>query len=822
MAGFAECVEEIIRASGGILSKRDAAALLRKFNDTAQRMSAADRYAALDAMLTEARNNMVQRNQIYAIHNKRSALQHEIKVKDAASKIDLLLMETGKGVKEAFDTLLFGNAKHPAGLVQIWSGAVDRFNIALGGELEAADLLGHWQDPDTLANAIDVAFDPSAPVATPEAQKIGNILRQVQKLAYRRLNEAGAYVLDTPRILFNSKGADPALVRAFGKEEFINYVKTLDLDERYFDGMDNYEVDEFFGKVYDNLAEGNNYRAPSGTFDGVGGLTASRYRQLATGFSIDYDIPFASAESYKDFMKTFSSEPLQAIIARRVDQIGRGVGLMEAFGPVPERFFDELLAQFSDRMTENEKAFLLSKTAKAGTFKDIMAAPLKGIVNFYSDAHPKAVLADLSGITKAPVDTNLARFWSGFRALTSMAALKAGVFLQMTDLPIKGAILSRFGDKAEAALAPFTAIASAFPDKEKQLFYRRMGIGLQLLQNNLALEVSGGASKASLWARFKGVRMAHILDVYFKLNGMAIYDRVQKQSSADFLSSNLAWALGNPEGKGILDQFARYGFDEADFTKLRTAVVEFDGIHMIDPQVVRDTDDKLYEKFLGIMGRIVNDATPTPGVRERAVLDKGTRPGTWEGEMLRTFMMFKSYPVMLMTRIFPRIHYEQGVAGVMSTMVSMALMWYLGDSLKQLADGKTPKSLGKAETWALMATRSGFGGIYSDLITSEYDRYGMDFASAVGGPVVGRLNDLASLYSAAVHFEQNQETGEFKSRLTGKMAMAKLRKAMPNVFYFQTMLDRSLLYGIMESIDPGSLQESDKRLQEQFGQQRLF
>lgn len=834
MPGFNQCIQDIIRAAGGRLTKREAAELLRRFNDTARRLNAAERIEALDVLLARARNNMVKRDEILVLQAKRNAITFKLKVDASVEKALNIARADKRGkaslvassderfsIRHALTVLLFGSPEHREGLVQLWQGAVERFKIALVGQLEEADLVGHWKDKATLESAIDAAWDPSAKVISPEAQAIGNILGRIQKLAVRRLNSVGSYVLDTPRVLFNSKVAEPYKVRQMGRSEFIDFVKNLDLDRSYFDGMEDADIDKYFGNLYDQLVRGDHFRAPTGTYDGINGLVKSRFRDLAANFSIDHDVPFASAAAYKKFVAAFSDEPLQAILTRRIDQIGRAVGLMEAFGPVPERFFKELFSKLEPHMTEEDRVFLLNHRLldkamsvdlkpidlnKPGQLvKGALQLPLKIINRLYHDVHPLDALMYMDGSTSAPVSGTWARLGAGVRSWASMASLGWGMFMQFTDLPIRVAQLVKLGkDPFDAVLSPITAFGTALPDKERKLFYTRLGVAADLMSTNLAFQADTVGYQPRMISR--------MMDAYFKANGMYGMDIVGKRFTADFMSSNLAWALRNPsEGTNMLNLFRSFGFTQEDFNQLLMAVREMNGIEVVDPHLLQGKSDKLYEKYLGVMDDVIRSVTPTPGVRERATVQKGFRPGDPIGEILSMAMMFKSYPIMFMTRIMPQLHYEHGTLGTLTTMVSMMAFWYIGDSLKQLAQGKTPRRLDKPSTVLMAMTRSGFGGLYSDLISADYHRHGMEFTTMIGGPVAGKLNDLASVASAA-------RSGD----LSTGMAASKLSRALPNIHLFQTLLDRAILYGVLEKADPGVVERTDKRLRENTGQERIF
>lgn len=816
-----DCIAKIVEAAGGEdkLSKREAAELLRKFNDTTKHLPLSQRIDSLDAIVSEMRDNMIRRNEVFDVHAKQTELMHQLKLQQAETRVKtaiqtaveklpnkigkVLLGETP--VKKAFDTLLYGRPGMRDGLVHHYEGVRARFNTGLSASLEAQGLLEHWHDKDTLSSAVDVAFDPSAKGVTPEAQAIGSILRDMYKLSVARLNKAGAYVLPSPRVLFNSKGADMAKVRAMGKQGFVDFVRNLELDDKMFRGMEDAEIEDYFERLYDRLASGDQYKAPVGTFDGVAGLTKSKFDNLASRNSLDIDVPFATAAAYKQFMTAFSDEPLSAIIARRVDQVGRAVGLMEAFGPAPERMLGDLYARMEGQMTPEDKSFLLRKgydpfTSKRNTAQTILTAPAKVANRFFLDAHPDDALSHMMGANAAPVDIGAARMGAGLRAWASMASLPFGVFAQLTDIPIRISQLIKLGKNPfDALVSPVTMIGELFPSAERKLFYARLGMAADQMLHTLSANAGEG-----------GEGMSRVLDTYFKINGMAWPDLMGKRFTASYVSSNLAAALQDGSGH-VLEHFRSYGFTDADFAKLKQAAGTVDGMAVIDPAKLQQVDDKLYEKYLGAMLDTINTATPTPGVRERAISQKGTRPGTWDGEALRIGMQFKNYPTMILTRVYPNIYYEHGIAGTLTTMVSMLAFWYMGDSLKALSQGKTPRDLTKPGQLQEAMIRSGFGGIFGDLVGNDYTRNGMSLADVLAGPATGRIGDVLELASATA-----------QGKATPGLFAKKANRMMPNVHLGKTILEHSLIYGILEMSDPGSVQQSYDRIKERTGQERLF
>jgi hypothetical protein len=815
------CIDDIIAASGDVLSKREAAELLRKFNDLTGEMSDSSRLGTLDAMLSAARENMVEKNLLAANLAKRTELSHKVTLGQSLSRVDGLIQK-GKTVKQAIDSLFFGSPEDRQGLVQLFNGAKERPMVHLIASLEEQGLTDHFRDPHVVREALEVLYDPKAKNVSPEAQKIGMILRESQKFAVSRLNEVGAYTLDRPSVLLSAYSADAGKVTSMGKDGFVQFMKGLELDPKAFEGMDDTEITHHFEKVYERIANGHGFRAPTGTFDGLSGLTKERFRDVTKSMSPNYDIPFASADAYAKYAEQFGADPINAMLFRQIDRLGRGVGLMEAFGPSPDRLLADLLASLDPKMTPEDRAFLNRTNTPSGpvstldVIKELPKTALRFFDQTFHSAHPEDALAVMSGETSVPIDTSFARLGQGLRSWSSMAALGQGVFMQITDLPVKMAQLAKFGKNGalDGILEPFKAFAENATEGNRKAYLARMGVGADILIRNMAHDIAGdGGYLPGKWAK--------TMEMYFKLNGMHWWDQVQRRSNSDFLSTNIAWALKNPaEATDIHALLDSYGFTKAEKAVMANSIGDAGGIEGIDPRKLEAADGKLYERFLGVMQDINSSVTPTPGIKERAIVTKGTKPGTLEGEFLRSFMLFKTYPIMFMTRVFPQIHYNIGTGGTVATMASMMAFWYLGDSLKSLSKGQTPRDLQKPDTWYQMMSRSGFGGLYGDIMASNYNQYGMDFWSSIGGPVAGQINNAAQLGSGLTHWKETKDG--WRPELTGKMAISKVRRALPSLHLEQTILDNTLIHAMIKLSDPDYQQRRNQDMEERTGQQNLI
>ncbi|KAK6697359.1 hypothetical protein SNK04_014111 [Fusarium graminearum] len=70
-----------------------------------------------------------------------------------------------------------------------------------------------------------------------------------------------------------------------------------------------------------------------------------------------------------------------------------------------------------------------------------------------------------------------------------------------------------------------------------------------------------------------------------------------------------------------------------------------------DPATLRED---AATRLLGVVLEETDVAVIEPGAKERAMMMTGLQRGTWKGELTRSFFLFKSFPIAMMTRHIQR------------------------------------------------------------------------------------------------------------------------------------------------------------------------
>lgn len=355
--------------------------------------------------------------------------------------------------------------------------------------------------------------------------------------------------------------------------------------------------------------------------------------------------------------------------------------------------------------------------------------------------------------------------------------------------------------------------------------------------------------------------VAKIQDLYFRLNFLTQWTDFAKGGAGRMLSRHLAGVKGlayDGLDSGTRGALGRYGIDATRWDIIRQSdtnklgIGEFltsDGIrHLPDTafeplvkeymarfvttetpgrravalrEVRQDLEMRLQTYFVDI----ANDAVSQPGAAERATLYGGYRPGSPIGEGLRFFTQFHSYTASFMNKQLGReflrgadenTGYGLGAMktvsgmGITRMIVAMVALGYISDSITQVLHNKTPRDPRRLDTWATAFVKSGGFGIYSDFLFGDFNRYGRGFWETVGGPAVGKVSDLARIFS---------DIKEGRDPSSGLFQFGS--GFIPNIFYTKMALDYLILDRFREWLAPGSQRRYKKTLQDQ-GQDFIF
>ena len=818
--GLEDCIDEIIAiweemgVDPQTMGRDDAKAILESFNSKVKGLNRTQQLEGINTILLQAQEQRVFRNQLVELHNKQNTLlqaYHEELIGKLADNLLAKGVPAGDVMRNILDRSNTDVRNTVSNLV-----AVRRMQ-AVGGlevRLKEEDLLHYLTDPE-LDGDIIRAYEAVAREQTPdsnlapEAVRVAEILHEHAKVVMDNLTRHGSYFSDTYQFMFGIRGLTPASVKGMSAETFVDVMtKEIGIDMDAYRQMDTgVDIEEYLEKIYEKTKDREFAKAPVGKFDGQGGgVVRERYKNFAASTSSQLNLPL-SAESYIRFKERFmEGVPTAGVVYNSLDLYGRAWGLMETLGPVPKRTLQNLEAKLSRLGAKKPGKF---------TFKPDPNAKWLVIHNDALDnVHWESMLDEMTGEASIPEDLNTSRLFNNAKMFTSVVRLSHGVFSQVTDLPIKMATLhTATGQHALTTLANHfgslileSPLFSTASKAERRLLAQRLLVPIDSFNRNIVSEAMGANYQPGIFSK--------MLEYGFNANGMGLFDRAGRMADTEALANSAAEiALGNKAYADMQATLNNYGISHANLPALREAIVEVQGVKYVVPDRMKNSD--LQGKYASMLMDIRNISTPTPTVGEKAALRGGVKKGTLPGEVWGLFTQFKAFPVTITRSVMPRIAADQGMAGVMTTMVGMVFFAMIGDSLRQLAKGREPiTDYTKVTNVSNILIRSGFGGLFGDMLFNRYSDHSGSFLERTQGPTAGVINDVASLYSTLT--TGFAETGEIDVSAIGRTAVDYTPGI--NLWYFQWALENSIQHVIMEAANPGSTVQAAQRIESITGQ----
>lgn len=690
-------------------------------------------------------------------------------------------------------------------------------------ELERKDLVDVFRDGALDEEIYVELFDGLGKSGNDEARQVAEIIRKVQKNLLDRKNRNGANIGELANYVVRQRH-DPNRLRDAGFDKWRDDImQLLDID-RTFEGMRTpNEQNEFLREAYDHLVTGR-FQKVSSVFgeDGkVDPLTAFKGpANLAKKLSGSRVLHFKDGKSSHAYAVEYSGKPLINSVIDGISNDAESIGLMEVLGTNPQAMVNRLIDDL--RLEGRAKARVENALKELdGTTRAVGASQKRLLGN------------DMTSVS------------ASIRALQNMSKLGFATISSFSDIASKATLLQRETGRSflESYNIAIMDVMRAFNDKQKQEFSYLLGTGIEAFLGSVH-------SRFGADDQLPG-RVSKLQQIYFKLNGMQFWNAAQKDGTARILAADLSDAVDKPFsdlGEAQVQTLALYDIDADDLSLFRRVDRKGpDGRKYVFTEMVDDIPDAALDRVVAKRtGRLeVTDnmrqqfrddlktriaayysdsadaAVPTPGARERAIMNQGLERGTPAGEAIRMFAQFKSFPITFITKGLYRQFYgkraqgKSGALGLVQLITGMTAMGYVSNATKDILKGREPREVFTEER-ALKGlgeamTAGGGLGIYGDFLFGEYSRYGQSFTQTLAGPTFGMIDDLAAIYSTAFI------NGDFGK--AGEMAVNDAFRLIPgqNLFWAKFGIDYLLLYGISEASNPGYTQRLERRMEKEYG-----
>lgn len=738
-----------------------------------------------------------------------SALEAARVMAEAARQRKFMAAKQAIAYSQALDRM----AKHPAGKTVGLHSMLVRDNLEGGEAMSSAiHIDGHSENvTKRLLGMMDGAMAPYASRMAglrQDTESIWNVVRELfgkdtgddaakaaaagwqktTQYAVDRVKRAGKplSVLEDWRL---PQSWDSTRVRDFSRSEFVN------------DLMREYEAGNL--RVMDKEGNGD---APKAA---VGGIIANAYNDItlgksksgAGGFSNQLRVfRFQDPESYIRLMRKYGHGDggLYNTMMGHLGGMGREIATTEILGPNYEANFKKLLEAARDDDAVRNRS---------------LGAKLKRSITMNSPDAVQRTYDSVTGKLGVAQSDLIAGIGGGMRNLQTAARLGSATIAALPGDSMTATLAANHnGIPATAVLARL--VKDLANDKEAEAIARQLNLTAASV-----LDHALGSKRFADEIVGQGLT-GRVADTMMRVSGITVWTEGLKRAWAMEFNGFIARQADHPfhkldpAFKGFLK---RYGFTEFDWDKLRaTPQIEADGAKFFDVNGVED--QQLADRLMSAILDERKFAVIEPDARIRGAMAWGHNRGTFSGEIVRSAMQFKSFPMTFMMTHMMRAAVQDGAWGKVAAGTKLiGLMTVAGAVTAQMQSiiaGRNPQSMDDRKFWLQAFIRGGGGGMLGDLIYASSTRGGDGLKEYLAGPAPGAV--LSATGDLMQTIAGNKE-------LSGKTLAQHVKAWTPgsSLWFSKIATDRLIFDQIQTMIDPNYRQtfsRYEKRMKKEFGQ----
>jgi len=831
LARYRDCILKVARAAGRTMSDDEIAAIYERVHKAALdiRAGRAKPAAAGGDFVMQAANLAAEQLQAEAALYQRQAHLQIVRIAGQKAEYDQLV-RAGLKPLDAVDGLIgrdYSGRFNVQSLEQRSTGLKAYFESKVLPAWEALgrDYLGFFQDR---AKSIDLLREL-------RGEDSGNALaRQGAKAFHDAAEEA--------RQTFNAAGGDVGRlddwgmpqhhsqerVAMAGRDAWIDAITPLLDRTRYIDEAGvpwtDARLRDFLVKAWHTIATDGLANVEPGKPTGLG-KRANRHAEHR-------QIHFRDAESLLSYWEQFGERSLIEILHGHISTMARDIALVEQFGPNPNTTFQTLRDLALQAAAKLEPTQTEGLKARADALEDLFRYSAMGGAQL-TKSRGLRIAADAIAHLNVAGKLGTAPITSFFGDKVMMEAVR-----HLNNVPALQAWRNEL-----ALLNPANAT--------DRRFLHRQGLMLDSVRSGLQ-RFYEGLGQSSMTGK--------IANAVMRISGMQAINDIRKGA----FGVTLMDAIGHEIQRGVrFDALAdsdirllrNYGISDADWNTWRLARLDDRGANhtLLTPEAIsRIPDAELRSagvigqadgpeaaqsarrnaivKLLGAINTESEFAIVTPGWRDRAQFYADLKRGTVTGEIMRSWLQFKSFPVAFFKRSMDLVANGDTPASkatmaaylVMATTAAGAMIV----QTKEMLSGKDPRKMFDDDWmkfWASSFIAGGALGIYGDfLYSANQTRFGSGPVEALAGPTIGPLLELGLVQplGAARSVLEGKKTGEQALRHLAAQTIGDAKGFLPgsNIWYTRAALDHLVMQQVLEALNPGYLSSTRSRTQREFGQ----
>jgi hypothetical protein len=679
------------------------------------------------------------------------------------------------------------------------------------GTLEASNpkWFGLFENHEGIRSIVQELFGESSGVA--EAKQGAAEFHAAANALRDRFNRAGGDIGELDDWALPQHHSQSKVAKS-GRDAWVTQILPLLKRDRYVneDGsvMTDAQLTEFLGHAWTSIATGGANKLTPGQFSG-GSARANRG-------SASRQIHFKDADSYLQYQQNFGERTLYEVMVGHIGGISKDVAMVETLGPNADNTF----RYFRDQSVQEAK---LADPTKIGEIE-------KHAIN------TENLYNEVAGKTQPVASRALAASFDTLRSWLVAARLGSSIISSFSD---EGTLYLTSKLNNLPPMQVFAnELAAMNPANRTELrMARRAGLALNTLLASLNRFGQDGLGTAF---------SKKLANTVLRASGLNAITEARKRAFGVTMMGSIGSVVKSHASLKGLDPvdhrlLLSKGITETDFNVWKAAQLEDwgggnntmltpDAIYRVpdaalaahgDPNTLRE---QAVTKLLGITLEESDVAIIEPGAKERAMTGASIPRGTWKGELTRSFFLFKSFPLAMITRHWTRgmsLPNAGGRAAYLSSLFAATTVAGVASlQLNELLSGRDPRNLnplekGGVRNWIAAMLKGGSLGIYGDFLFSDASQHGSSPVASFMGPAIGLGEDAFNLTQGnIVQALQGKDTN------IGAEAVKFVRSNLPgaSLWYSKAALDHLVFHQLQEYFSPGYLANMRSRAQREFGQ----
>lgn len=606
----------------------------------------------------------------------------------------------------------------------------------------------------------------------------------------QRFNQAGG---DVRKLMYGylPQPHDSGRIREAGLANWVQDVFPMLDRSRYVSEsgipLNDREIADMLGEAFRTIAS-----------DGWAKVDPGQYRgesALANAGSQARVIHFKEPEAYVTYLGKYGHGTVFDALSGHIGWMARNIGMVEEFGPNPGALFRTM-----------------HDTAKQAGGVDR--------VNLLMNTED--MWKTLTGALNNPESQRAARIGQGMRNIEVFGKLQSATLSAVTDIPTYFVTLGHnrlnYWQGTINLVRSFGADARHYADVAGLIAESKISDMNRWAEGNIGQGWSARLANATMKASFLNA-WTDALRRGFSITMMAGMAKI----------SRTPWEALDAADRTRLET---KGWSRDEWSVLQHAKLEtWRNTPMLTPGAIdqatnidANTRQRVISRYLGTLVDEAEYASLAPDLATRTLQQGGLQKGTGKGELWRSLMLFKSFPIAMISRHWRRALSEDltpasRVKYGASLAFGMTLFGALATQLSTLRDGKDPLDMTTGKFWATAFTRGGGTGFLGDMLMQGQGRQGQSGASAAVGSIAGPVAGSAFELVYDVGFENLREAAQGKDTHAGAETFRWMRGHTPflNLWYSKLVLDQAVLNDMQEFLSPGYMDRMRARAEKDWG-----